>query len=73
MCYVYLSYVCVYINVKVIDLKIRHKKDQIIVVNSCMNVKLYKISWMCSKIVIDLKYIFVKRLVSRLVHSGSIR
>ena len=73
MCYVYLCYGCVYIHVEVIDLKIRHKKDQITVVISCMNAKLYKLSLVHSKIVIDLKHIYVKRLVSRLVCNRSIR
>jgi hypothetical protein len=66
-------YVCVYIYVKVIDLKIRHKKDQITVVISCMNAKLYKLSSMHGKTVIDMKYMYVKRLVSRLVRSRSIQ
>ena len=69
MCYVYLCYVCVYIHVKVIDLKIRHKKYKIKVVISCMNAKLYKLSSVRSTIIIDLKYFYVKRLVSKSVHS----
>ena len=52
--------------------KIRHKRDQIIVVISCMNVKIYKPSLVSNKIVIDLKYIYVKGLLSRLLRSISI-